>query len=188
MVRKTKNRRILSEKKRNKKRVTKKRRGGNKKDWENGFWSEKPTIYATFRSGDICEYVISLNYYYLYEDESTPLEQEKEGEGKKKIKTKKVLSIFINSNSKGFPENINISKDCTLLKKKDILKELMKNESFLEKVEKGKEVIAKEIAEEQNIRDRFVDKRKETEGALQGKQDKFKEIKEHHEEKTSRGF
>ena len=55
-------------------------------------------------------------------------------------------------------------------------------------MEKGKEVIAKEIAEEQNIRDRFVDKRKETEGALQGKQDKFKEIKEHHEEKTSRGF
>jgi len=162
MVRKTKNRRNVSEnRKKNKKRITRKRRGGKKKtmeEWKQGFWSEKPTIHAKFITKDNtgkteCGYSLYWNYHYLDEDDSIPLEEPKEGEdtGIKKTET---LQLFTSSERKDLNKikkgmEINIkqnrkNRDCKLTEK-EVLELLENNSEFKEKVELEKKEVEEMI-------------------------------------------
>jgi hypothetical protein len=149
MVRKTKNRRNLSEnRKKNKKRVTRKRRGGNTKgdaEWEKGFWSDQPIIHGRFntkgKTGKTeCEYSLYLDYHYLDEDDSIPLEKTKNGKNKP-IKKNEILQIFTDSEAtdiKNKTETKNKKyRNCTLTEP-EILEDLENNYDFKTKVKNGK--------------------------------------------------
>jgi hypothetical protein len=157
MVRKTKNRRNVSEKKKNKKRITRKRRGGKKKiDWENGEWSKEPTIHATFKTqgktgNTECEYSLNWNYHYLDEDDNIPLENPKNGE-KKLIQKRELLQLFTRSEvldkDRVRPENLRYSY-CKLTKEK-VLELLEKNEDFQKKIDDEKKKIEEMVKVNRN--------------------------------------
>ena len=176
MVRKTKNHRNVSEnRKKNKKRVTRKRRGGKKKrdaQWEEGFWSEEPTIHATFKTQGKtntpeCEYSLMWNYHYLDEDDSIPLEKPKDGKDTR-IKKREILQIFTNSeNSKTNkklvgPEDLRY-RNCTL-KPEKVLELLKYNDDFQEKVKHEKteieEMVKYNREQKEFIKKTFKDKSK----------------------------
>lgn len=151
MVRKTKNRRNVSEKKKNKKRITRKRRGGKKKiDWENGEWSKEPTIHATFntkgKTGKTeCEYSLNWNYYYLDEDDSIPLEKPIDEKKDTRIKKRELLQLFTNSEATNKKIGKTDYQNCDL-SDKEVLKLLNQNIDFQKKVDAEKRKV-KEMVE-----------------------------------------
>ena len=175
---------------------TKKRRGGKTKgDWENGFWSEEPKIHARFitttgKNKPECGYSLFLNYHYLDEDDTIPLELpiEEDGDGKiNQIEKIIPLQIFTDSEAadirdkkKIIDENL-LFRNCTL-SEKEILKLLKENPYFKKKLENGKTEIVEMVKADQEQKERiksvFQDKRQKVNTELEHNIEQNKKIKE----------
>jgi len=205
MVIKTKNRRNVSEnRKKNKKRITRKRRGGKKKrdaQWEEGFWSEEPTIHTTFKTQGKtntpeCGYSLMWNYHYLDEDDSIPLEKplEKPKDEKPKdekdtrIKKREILQIFTNSEATDKRNKTKLEikmknqkyRNCAL-PEKEVLQLLKDNNEFQQKVKNDQHRLKEMIEvdrEQKGLMNMFENKSANANDKLKYIVGKNKEIKD----------